>query len=154
METKICSRCKRELPIDQFRWKNKAEGKRHSQCKECQKAQEKQHYHESVERQKAVREGAEMQKKSNLEIVNTFRKQGCVKCGEKRPYVIDFHHRDPLQKEFTINHLLKSGSYETLLKELEKCDALCANCHREFHYLAQNYGISYEDFLNGNYQIP
>ena len=41
METKICTKCKRELSLDNFRWKNKAEGKKHSQCKECQSKQEK-----------------------------------------------------------------------------------------------------------------
>jgi hypothetical protein len=40
-ETKKCTKCQRELPLDSFRWKNKAEGRKHSQCKECQKAQEK-----------------------------------------------------------------------------------------------------------------
>jgi hypothetical protein len=54
-ETKKCTKCQRELPLDNFRWKNKAEGRKHSQCKECQKAQEKQHYQESRERRESVR---------------------------------------------------------------------------------------------------
>ena len=44
MEVKICTKCKRELPVENFRWKNKADNRRHSQCKDCQKAQEHQHY--------------------------------------------------------------------------------------------------------------
>lgn len=35
METKICSKCGRELPIDQFNWRNKAKGTRRADCKEC-----------------------------------------------------------------------------------------------------------------------
>ena len=50
METKQCSKCKRELPTTEFRWKNKAAGKLHSQCKDCQKAAEKIHYQESKSR--------------------------------------------------------------------------------------------------------
>jgi hypothetical protein len=58
-EFKKCTKCKRELPLDDFRWKNKAEGKKHSQCKECQKAQEKKHYQESLNRRESVRTTAD-----------------------------------------------------------------------------------------------
>lgn len=64
-ETKICTKCKRELPIDNFRWKNKSEGCKHSQCKECQKAQERQHYRDSKERRDNVRDTANNQKLTN-----------------------------------------------------------------------------------------
>ena len=64
-ETKICTKCKRELPIENFRWRNKAEGRKHSQCKECQKAQEKQHYRDCKERRDSVRDTANNQKLTN-----------------------------------------------------------------------------------------
>ena len=37
--------------------------------------------------------------------------------------------------------------FEADHKELDKCDLLCANCHREFHYLHTFNGLSYDDFL-------
>ena len=57
----------------------------------------------------------------------------CQKCGyDKCIEALEFHHRDPSQKEFTI-----SGSYNIswnkIQQELDKCDILCANCHREEH---------------------
>ena len=64
-ETKICTKCKRELPIENFRWKNKAEGRKHSQCKECQKVQEREHYRNSKERRDNVRDTANNQKLTN-----------------------------------------------------------------------------------------
>lgn len=64
-ETKICTKCKRELPIENFRWRNKAEGRKHSQCKECQKTQERQHYRDSKERRDNVRDTANNQKLTN-----------------------------------------------------------------------------------------
>ena len=36
-DIKICTKCKRGLPISEFRWKNKIKGIHHSQCKDCQK---------------------------------------------------------------------------------------------------------------------
>ena len=35
METKICSKCGRELPLDQFNFRNKAKGTRRADCKDC-----------------------------------------------------------------------------------------------------------------------
>ena len=72
-QTKKCTKCLRELPLENFRWKNKAQGKKHSQCKDCQKAQEKIHYQESSERRQAVLSTAQQQKQINLEIVNKFK---------------------------------------------------------------------------------
>ena len=57
----------------------------------------------------------------------------CQKCGYDKCYAaFDFHHRDPNEKEFGWNKL-KKRSKETIFKELDKCDLLCANCHREIH---------------------
>jgi hypothetical protein len=58
----------------------------------------------------------------------------CLSCGyNKYPDVLEFHHRDPIEKEFEWKKLRKRN-WESVLKELDKCDMLCANCHRERHY--------------------
>ena len=150
-EVKICSKCKQELPISEFRWKNKSKGYHHSQCKNCEKAKDKIHYQESKERREAVRKTATFQKDRNILIVEKAREKGCKKCGEHRVWVLDFHHRNPDIKDGTIAHMIKSSSEINLLKELEKCDVLCANCHREFHYLEKLYGITYSEYIYNLY---
>ena len=35
METKICTKCGKELPITDFNWRSKKEGTRRSECKYC-----------------------------------------------------------------------------------------------------------------------
>jgi hypothetical protein len=58
----------------------------------------------------------------------------CMKCsGEFPAYVFDFHHRDPSEKEGSVGKLC-SSSWENIVKELDKCDLLCANCHRIEHH--------------------
>lgn len=57
----------------------------------------------------------------------------CMKC----PYqgniaAFDFHHRDGSTKEFTLSGCAHR-SWEDIKKELDKCDLLCANCHRLEH---------------------
>lgn len=44
---------------------------------------------------------------------------------------LEFHHRDPSTKEFGISSGGHTRSWERVQKELDKCDLLCANCHRE-----------------------
>lgn len=151
METKICSKCKRELPLDNFRWKNKSQGKKHSQCKECQSESDKRYYRESLERQNAVKTLAQQQKQANVEYVEFRKECGCAKCGEKRKFALDFHHRNPEEKVNEISHMIKSASISNLEKEINKCILLCSICHREFHILEKELNITLEQYLNGDY---
>lgn len=58
----------------------------------------------------------------------------CQRCGyDKCPAAMDFHHRDPSQKEFTWSRM-QNRSWGRIVSELDKCDLLCANCHREAHW--------------------
>lgn len=58
----------------------------------------------------------------------------CKKCGLKTENyeIYDFHHRDPSQKDITISK--RRLAFNTLKSELDKCDLVCANCHRIIHY--------------------
>ena len=48
--------------------------------------------------------------------------------------VFDLHHREPEQKEFMVNtRTLINNSWKKILVEIDKCDILCANCHRLNH---------------------
>lgn len=144
---KKCSICGRILSQENFRWKNKAKGYLHSACKDCEKAKDKKYYQENSDRRVKVKMRASNAKQRNLDLVNFYKTSGCEKCGETRSYVLDFHHSNPEEKENTIAHMIKSSSYEKLLLELEKCHILCANCHREFHYLEKENNITIEDYL-------
>ena len=58
----------------------------------------------------------------------------CQKCGYKRSLnALQFHHRDPKQKKFTITISNCCRKLSELIEEAQKCDLLCANCHAELH---------------------
>jgi hypothetical protein len=58
----------------------------------------------------------------------------CSRCGySKYPEVLEFHHKDPRQKDFNISLKGHCRSWERVKNEIKKCDLLCANCHREIH---------------------
>jgi hypothetical protein len=56
----------------------------------------------------------------------------CEKCGyNKSLRALQFHHLDPSQKDFTISGV--GTLNESVIKELNKCILVCANCHSEIH---------------------
>ena len=59
----------------------------------------------------------------------------CEKCGyNKNLASFDFHHKDPSEKESQLDiRKLSNSSMKWVLKEFEKCEVVCANCHREIH---------------------
>lgn len=65
----------------------------------------------------------------NRAIVAADKNQPCADCGGSfPPYAMDFDHlRD---KENEIPYLVYSCSPERLIREIEKCEVVCANCHR------------------------
>lgn len=73
----------------------------------------------------------------------------CLKCGESKAFLIDFHHVVSEEKEHSFASLLGDSQFEKYFKELEKAIPLCGNCHREFHYLQREEQVSIEDFLDG-----
>ncbi len=68
-----------------------------------------------------------------LHVKNTH---GCSRCQERHPACLDFHHRDPEGKEFSVSDFLRRRQprFADLLAELEKCILLCSNCHRREHW--------------------
>ena len=130
MDTKICSKCHKELPVSNFHkngFNRQNNPKYRGYCKDCANQIERDRY---------------KKKKSFAEA----QKQCCIKCGETRPYVLDFHHIEKINKDFTVGKM-KKGSLNVIQKEINKCVALCSNCHREFHYLERNKGITLDEYL-------
>jgi hypothetical protein len=56
--------------------------------------------------------------------------RGCYKCGEKHPRVLNFHHRNPKDKNFNIHD--GKNSLTKVMSEVKKCDILCINCHVKY----------------------
>lgn len=132
METKICTQCGRELPIEQFYWRDKKNNLRRSECKDCHNNYVKNKYQDN---------------KNKINFLKT--KLKCAKCGDDRYYVLDFHHIDPQEKEKPVSRLLSSSASENHLQnEIDKCICLCANCHREFHYLNTLNNITLQEYLS------
>ena len=87
------------------------------------------------EKEKPKRRSAKRKKEIAEMLANIKEKSGCVDCGGKFPYyLLDFDHIRGV-KVNSISRMLDRHSLEDILKEIDKCEIVCANCHRSrtFH---------------------
>ena len=70
----------------------------------------------------------------------------CSNCGYKKcPTALEFHHIDPENKDFAISKLPHTRSWERVQNEIDKCNLLCANCHREQEFIRNS---KHKEFLS------
>jgi hypothetical protein len=140
----ICSSCGREAMV--YFWKK--------QCPECQSALNRKRYSSDPKYQeKAASYYTKLSPEKKAAHWNVFKERSqkkyredkavvdgylmghsCVKCGESNIRVLDFHHRDKGGKIFTVASEIGKRPIEEIFSEVEKCDVLCANCHKATHF--------------------
>lgn len=59
--------------------------------------------------------------------------KGCTRCKITDPRVLDFHHKNDKDKLFTVGGFRRAVGFDRIKKEVEKCEVVCANCHRILH---------------------
>lgn len=79
----------------------------------------------------ASRSVVDSRRKKKRKLVKLFGGK-CKRCGYAR-YIgaLDFHHKDPSMKKFSLSVKGLCYSWETILREARKCILLCKNCHAE-----------------------
>lgn len=130
MIDKVCPGCGKKPPEISFsRNRCKPDGLQ-TRCKECHKTYDKKYYKENTQYHKNyVRAGINRLRA----IVRKYKEdKGCKYCQEKDGCCLDFHHTED-DKLFTIARIVSSGCTQLVLKEIEKCDVVCSNCHRKLH---------------------
>lgn len=60
----------------------------------------------------------------------------CKDCGEADPVVLEFDHIEQRGKFKNVARMLSGHySWDSVLKEISKCEVRCANCHRRKTYV-------------------
>jgi hypothetical protein len=114
--------------VAEFDFRHREAGVRHSYCRDCGKALTRSHYRRSKQSylQRNLRAYAERR-----QMVLDAKSRPCADCGVQYPYyVMDFDHRDGASKLFSL-HSVHRVTKKAIRREIEKCDVVCANCHRE-----------------------
>ena len=109
----ICSGCKKEL--NENTAYKKSDTKWQSRCRECFNAYCIIRW--KKRKQKAI----------------DYKGGKCESCGYDKYFgALEFHHTDPSQKDADWGKM-RLWSWSKVTEELDKCQCLCANCHREVH---------------------
>ena len=131
-ELRRCGRCGELKALSEFAWRRKNVGQRHNMCRPCHSAYHREHY--LANKQRYVEQARERKRQLRHErtqfLIEFFATHPCADCGETDPVVLEFDHVNAENKRFEIGAALAYRAWETILEEIEKCEVVCANCHR------------------------
>ena len=130
---KECISCHQVKNEEDFSFRDKLKGKRNNKCRICHKIYVKQHYLNNRDSylEKAKKFNSEHRKEHNKRLVEYLKDKSCMSCGEDDLRVLDFHHRNKEEKRYGIAKMIRTQHWNTILREIEKCDIMCSNCHRK-----------------------
>ena len=114
-----------------------SEGKSYNQIKEvlgCSKGTISYHLG-AGQKEKNVQRTRDKRNKIRAYIQDYKQSHSCTDCKENYPYwMMDFDHLG--DKKFNIsNFQTKNTTLKAIQNEIQKCDVVCANCHRNRTYL-------------------
>ncbi len=129
---KKCSKCNKKKSLNSFSKNRSRKDGLNSSCKDCHSEYLKTHYKSN----KATYKTSNTKTRNRIrEYIQQAKSKPCMDCKQSYPYwVMDFDHRDPKQKRFNVSRMHSTGSIELVKTEIDKCDVICANCHRERTY--------------------
>jgi hypothetical protein len=128
---KVCCKCKIRRLVEEFNFRNRLKGIRHRYCRDCGKKFTQDHYKRNKQQYIERSMRATVRRREYLRQVKSC---PCADCGVQYPfYVMDFDHREGEEKSFEMNHV-NYVTMRAIKREIEKCDVVCANCHRERTY--------------------
>lgn len=152
---KVCTACKESKTLDSFYINRASKDGLNTRCRACvpsgaakrrlrvakglprytdaELAWRKQHprsHNSNTRTNNRARTRARYAK--NLALVQATKvARGCADCGyNAHPVALDFDHLPGTDKISGISRMMSIGNFIALEKELEKCEVVCANCHR------------------------
>lgn len=140
IEHKICQTCEVEKPAADFHKMRSSEDGLHPYCKLCKKDYAAKLYDKDKERilmvkakwRNSVAEYVALYQKDKRDyvrsLIHEIKSVPCADCKNTYdPFCMDFDHMG--DKSFTISQSM-TRPLEVILAEIDKCEIVCANCHR------------------------
>lgn len=142
---RVCNTCGIEKPIDEFHKRSSFKETRHWHCKLCAKAKLRKWAHDN--REHKVKYAKDYYKKTRgitarqkewgprwagtRSWIQALKSNPCIDCKISYHFsVMDLDHVRG-EKLFNVGAVMGTAiSDEAILEEIQKCDLVCANCHR------------------------
>ena len=129
---KKCTICHKAKDKSEFNKKSSSNDGLQNKCRQCSRDFAKRHYNNN---KSSYIEKNKRHRKEKRFFINEIKKEmKCELCDEDETCCLDFHHRDPKEKDFVLSMAASRGrSQDGILQEIAKCVVVCANCHRKIH---------------------
>jgi hypothetical protein len=135
-----CARCGLMKPVECFARHSRMPNSRQSWCRDCHNSHKRAFY--AANRESETRRVA--RRRDAIAAVNAERirrlleTRPCVDCGESDPIVLEFDHlRD---KKAAVMTMAWGGlNWDSIEREIAKCEVRCVNCHRRRTAVQQGY---------------
>lgn len=128
MEGKRCSTCGLVQSSREFNRRRAAPDGLQPRCRTCSRAWYLEH--REVHIANVARRNAAHRALLAEKLAEYFASNPCVDCGETDVRCLQFDHRDRGNMVADISRLVTThSSWQRVLREIEKCDVRCANCH-------------------------
>jgi hypothetical protein len=147
-ENKVCTKCGIEKKRVLFSARKKSKDGLALWCRDCFKVYWSKRYYDN---QQYYRNGHnqsrnKIRERNARKVFDYLKDHPCISCGETDPIVLEFDHRDRDGKIESVSVLIRNSSWKRVETEIEKCDVLCANCHRR--KTAAEFGFKRHIFVN------
>jgi hypothetical protein len=131
-ESRWCWACKTTKPSEAFAFRDMKRGLLQGHCRVCHAALRRAHYlkNRSDYIRRAIAQVKRRRDENRKQLYRYLLSHACVDCGEVDVVVLEFDHRVPAEKIRDIGGLAARRVWASVLKEIEKCDVRCVNCHR------------------------
>lgn len=124
---KICYKCETKKDLSEFNKRLNSKDGHNNMCKECSKKYRSEHYinnkHIYYNKRNRFRN---KQRDLMLEYLSDKK---CADCGVSDIEVLEFDHKR--EKLYNVGEMLHNFSFKNIINEINKCDIVCANCHRK-----------------------
>ena len=130
---KICTKCQQDKSLAEFSFRKKEVGKRHAWCQPCMRKHNMSRYYSRHSYYKSHHQTlTEKSRQAKSQLLLTYLlEHPCLDCGESDPIVLEFDHRDGVEKIGSVTEMVcHNCSWPKIMAEIQKCDVRCANCHR------------------------
>ena len=130
--TKRCPRCGLDKALTDFNWKDASHQRRQSYCRPCMNTAWREWYANEANRARHLSQVAGRRRRRtqrHKRLIEELKSQPCTDCGQSfPPFVMDFDH--VADKTGEVGRLVSTYGTGRLLAEIERCEVVCANCHR------------------------
>ncbi len=132
MKTKLCTKCKRTLPLtaESFHRRSGTKSGFMSHCRECRAEYERGRKNDPEHLEGKRRNRKKRRKVSLAFYYSSLEDQVCTDCGCDQQAVLEFDHIEK-DKKSGLYQMASSGvNPKILAQEMDKCEIVCRNCHR------------------------